>query len=246
MVAPPVSLGLAFLLILLKMPLIMAANSNQDLQFLDQFEPDLFWQKYGRKILWGVAAVAVIGIIAILQQRQSASRAAEASLRLAQANDPLTLQGIARDYSGKTIGAQALLRLGELHYAAGRLAESGAAFQELISRYPSNPLAEPARLSAVAVVESQGNFEAAKSQYLELASRPGTYLAVAAKLGAARCAEALGQTKEAQQLYDELVPATQGTAWDSIVFVRRSVVSRSVAPPPMTPVVPPPSLPEVK
>ncbi|MEI6084586.1 MAG: tetratricopeptide repeat protein [Verrucomicrobiota bacterium] len=213
----------------------MAETSKQDVEFLGQFEPDVFWLKHGRKILWGVAAVAVIGILTIYQQRRAADREVEAAGRLAQAKDPAELQAIARDYPNQVIGAQALLRLGGLEFEAGRLAEAAAAYQEVVTRFPSNPLADPARLSLVAVVEAQGNLEAAKSQYLQLASQPGSYLAVAAKVGAARCAESLGQTKEAQQLYEELVPAVRGTAWEGTVFIRRAIVTRAVGPVPPAP-----------
>ena len=50
--------------------------------------------------------------------------------------------------------------------------------------------------------------------------------ALAAKLGAARCAEALGQTKEARQLYEELRPVVQGSSWETEVSVRYLVLSR--------------------
>lgn len=221
----------------------MAETSKQDVEFLQQFEPDVFWVKHGRKILWGGAAVVVIGILAVYQQRRAADLEEDAASRLAAANDPSSLQTIAREYPTQAIGAQALLRLGELHFEAGRLPEAAAAYQDVVTRFPSNPLAEPARLSLIAVVEAQGNFEAAKTQYLQLAGRQPSYLTVAAKIGAARCAEALGQAKEAQQLYEELIPIVRGTAWEGTVLVRRAVVTRSVGPAPAPPAVGLPGLP---
>jgi hypothetical protein len=221
----------------------MAATSKQDLDFLEHFEPDVFWQKYGRKILWGVGAVVVAGIVVIYQQRQAAEREQQAALRLAQATDPINLQAIANEFPKQAIGAQALMQLGNVHFESGRLAEAAAAYQELIRRYPSNPLADAARLSAVAVLEAQGSFEAALSQYLQLAAQPGSPLAISAKLGAGRCAEALGQFKQAQQIYEELALVTQGTGWETEVFVRRAVVMRNLGTLPATsgaetPVVP--------
>lgn len=213
----------------------MADTPNQDVQFLQNFEPDVFWQQHGRKILWAVGALALIGIVAVYQQRQAAEREEDAAARLAQAADPGALSAVAQEFSGKPIGAQALVRMGELHYQAGRLNEAGAAYQEVVNRYPGNPLADVARLSLVAIVESQGNFEAAKTQYFQLANQPTSYLAVAAKIGMARCAEALGQTKEAQQLYEDLAPAVRGTSWEATVFVRRAICTRTVGP------LPPPS-----
>ena len=50
---------------------------------------------------------------------------------------------------------------------------------------------------------------------------------MAAKLGVARCAESLGQLKEAIQLYEELVPAVAGTQWAVPVAIRLDVLARS-------------------
>jgi hypothetical protein len=40
----------------------------------------------------------------------------------------------------------------------------------------------------------------------------------------------LNQSKEAFQLYEDLLPAVRGTSWEGIVFVRRAVVLRSGRP----------------
>jgi TolA-binding protein len=128
----------------------------------------------------------LIGIIAVYQQSQSNKRDIEAADRLSHANDLVSLQTIAKEYSDKAIGAQALLRLGDLQFEAGHFPEAAGVYQELIGRFPSNPLADSARMSAVAAIEAQGKFEEAKTQYLQLASRQNNYLAVAAKVAAAR------------------------------------------------------------
>ena len=125
----------------------MAETTKQDVKFLEQFEPDVFWQQHGRKILWGFAAVAAIALIAVYKQRQAAEREEAAAVRLSQANDPATLQAIAKDFPEKPVGAQALLRLAELHFEAGHYPAATAAYQELLTRFPSSPLAEPVRLT---------------------------------------------------------------------------------------------------
>ena len=72
-----------------------------------------------------------------------------------------------------------------------------------------------------------GKLEDAKMQYAQLATRPNSYTVLAAKLGAARCAENLGQTKEAVQLYEELMPVVAGTQWAMPVAIRLDVLARS-------------------
>jgi hypothetical protein len=46
-------------------------------------------------------------------------------------------------------------------------------------------------------------------------------------MGAARCAEALGQTREALQMYEELLPITQNSPRQMEAYLRLTVLSRS-------------------
>lgn len=205
----------------------MADINKTAVEFMNQFEPDLFWQRHGRKILWGVVVVLAVGVIAVQMQRQAAEREEEAAVRLAQATDPLTLGQLASEYKGKEIGAQACLRLANLQSQAGHLPETAAAYQEFLTVYPQHPLADAAQLGQAASLEASGKLEEAKIRYLQITTRPSSYTVVAAKLGAARCAEALGQTKDAVQLYEELVPAVAGTQWAVPVAIRLDVLARS-------------------
>jgi len=93
--------------------------------------------------------------------------------------------------------------------------------------YPQHQLASAAQLGQAATMEMDGKFEEAKARYLQLASKFSGYTVVAAKLGAARCAEALGQGKEARQLYEELTPSVAGTPWALSVAIRLDVLGRS-------------------
>ena len=205
----------------------MADLNKTAVEFLDQFEPDLFWQKHGRKLLWGVVVALAIGVVVVQMQRQAAEREEEAAGRLSQAVDPMTLQQLAREYKGKEIGAQALLRLANVYSQAGRLTESAATYQEFLANYPQHQLVDAARLGQAASLETIGKLEEAKMQYLQITAHQSSYTVVAAKLGAARCAEALGQTKDAMQLYEELVPAVAGTQWAVPVAVRLEVLART-------------------
>ena len=205
----------------------MAETNKTPVEFLNQFEPDLFWQQHGRKIIWGVIAVLAIGVIIVQMQRQAAEHETEAAARLAQAAEPGAVSQLAHEYHGKALGAQALLRLAELHAQAGRVVDAQAAYQEFLTAYPQHPLADAAQLGQAAMLEIAGKLEEAKARYLQLAFKSSIYTGVAAKLGAARCAEALGQGKEARQLYEELTHAVAGTPWALTVAVRLAVLGRS-------------------
>lgn len=206
----------------------MAEPNKQDAAFLQQFEPDVFWQQHGKKVLGGLAALAVVGFGAYYYQRQAAEQEEAAAAQIALAVDPATLQRLAQDFQGKPIGAQALLRLAEMQMLAGRNKEAGEAFQSFLTQFPNHPMTESALLGLAAAQESAGDFQAAKTQYQQiLLSRPSSYVAIAAKLGAARCAEALGLTKEALQAYEELRPALRGSPWETEVNLRYMVLIRT-------------------
>jgi TolA-binding protein len=207
---------------------IVAQTSKQDIEFLKQFEPDLFWQQYGKKILIGLAAILVLGLFVYYRQRQAAEQEETAAAQLASAQDPATLQRLAQEYRGRPIGAQALLQLAQLEARAGRYPEAAEAFKSFLAQYPSHPMTDTAELGLAAIQEAQGDFQGAKTQYEQIArNRPGSYTAIAAKLGYARCCEALGLTKEALQAYEELRPQVRGSAWETEVNLRWMVLSRS-------------------
>ena len=206
---------------------VMADVNKTVVEFMEQFEPDLFWQAHGRKILWGVVGALAIGVIAVQMQHQAAAREEEAAVRLAQTTEPMALLQLAREYKGKDVGAQAYLQLANLQSQAGHLPETMAAYQEFLTIYPHHPLAAAAQLGQAESLEASGKLEEAKLQYSQIAYRPSSYTTVAAKLGAARCAEALGQTKEAVQIYEELMPAVAGTPWAVPVAIRLDVLARS-------------------
>ena len=206
----------------------MAETNKPGVDFLTQFEPELFWQQSGRKIVWGLIAVLAVVVIIVQVQRQAAEREEGAAARVAQTVEPGLLLQLAHEYTGKNVGAQALLRLADVQSQAGRLAEAVAAYQEFLTAYPQHPLVDSAQLGQAAALESMpGKLDEAKSHYQQLAYRPNSYTTMAAKLGAARCAEALGQTKEARQLYEELAPVVAGSQWALPVTLRLDVLARS-------------------
>jgi TolA-binding protein len=209
------------------------------LDFLKQFEPDVFWQQHGRKILWGVGIVLAIVLVVVWRQRQAAREETEAAMRLATAGDAASLSRIIQDYRGKEVAAQAAFRLAGLQFQQGNYPAAGEAYQSFLTQFPNHPLRESAQLGLAIVQEAEGNFEGAKTQYHQIvAEHPNGYTSVAARMGEARCAEALGQVKEARQMYEELLAMTQNSPWQAEAYLRWTVLSRSpeaAAPPPIAP-----------
>jgi predicted Zn-dependent protease len=205
----------------------LATSEKTENSFLEQFEPDVFWEQHGQKIIWALIGIAVVGVVVYVWQRQRAQQAEEAESRLATAADPSALEGIIRDYPDQQVAADAMIRLADIDFRNGRFTDAADVYQRFVSAFPNHPLLETAELGLAAIQEAQGNLQAAKDQYALLASsHPGGYTALAARMGAARCAELLGQTKEARQLYEELLPAVQNSPWQVEAVVRYAVLSR--------------------
>lgn len=208
----------------------MAETPKQDVEFLQQFEPDVFWQQHGKKILIAVGAVVLIGLAVFYRQKLATEQEEAVAAEVSQTRDPAALQRIAQDYRGKPIGAQALLSLANVQIQSGQDKAAVDTFEQFLKEFPNHAMAESAHLGLAATQEAMGNFEAAKERYLQVASTfPNGYTAIAARLGAARCAEALGQTKEALQTYEELRPMVPGTPWETEVSIRSLVLGRTVS-----------------
>lgn len=215
----------------------MANVSKTTIEEMPQFEPDVFWVKYGSKIILAVLIVVALFAAAFLWQRQANDRAEAAASRLAGAQDFASLQSIVQDYPGQEPAAQALIRLADMRFQAGQYTEAATAYQQFLSQFSNHPLEESALLGQAAVTEAQGRLPEAMKQYELLArSHSQGYTTFAARIGQARCLEASGQLKEARQLYEEVMASSQGTPWAQMAYVRWVVLERDLpAAPPQPP-----------
>ena len=214
----------------------MADTSKTAMDEMQQFEPDVFWEHHGTKIIIGILAVLGLGVAIYLWQRQQADQAEAAATRLATAQDKTALERIVQDYRGKEPAAQALLRLGDFEFQAGQFTEAAAAYQQFLNQYPRHALTESALLGQAAAAEAQGNFQDAQRLYAQLsAAHPQGYTTLSAWMGEARCLEALGQLKDAHHKYEEIMAAAQGTHWAQAAYVRWVVLGRDLPPEPPAP-----------
>jgi predicted negative regulator of RcsB-dependent stress response len=215
----------------------VADTNHFNLNELDQFEPDLFWQQHGKKIIAGTIAALVIGLGVYFWQQQKEDDKNRASTRLAEATTPADLEKVAKDFADTDMAPAALLRLADLYFREARYPDATKALQEIVNKYPQHLLADGARLGLAAVQEAVGNYEAARTLYGQLVSTsPNSYTVLPARLGAARCEELLGKTREARQLYNEVLAADQSTGWQGEAFFRWTVLGRQLPVSPLPPV----------
>jgi tetratricopeptide (TPR) repeat protein len=204
-----------------------------DLSELAQFEPDVFWQKHGRKIVWGTVVALAIGVVAYLWQQQHIQEADSACVRLAQTGDDVAaLQQIIQNYPDSDVAAAVKIRLGDIHFRGGRYQEAATVYQQFLEKHPKHFLADAARLGLASIQEAVGNADAARTAYKQLISvNPEGYVVMPAKLGTARCLEMLGQPNEARQMYNEIMAASdKAGAWQGEAFFRWTVLGRLLTP----------------
>jgi tetratricopeptide (TPR) repeat protein len=201
---------------------------------LEQFEPDLFWQKHSRRIIWGTVAVLAVFAIAFYWQNQKAEEQDRAALRLAQANTVPALQQLIAAYQGQPIAAPALMRLGDQLYRSQQYGEAAAAYEKMLGAYPTHVLADGARLGLAAVKEAEGKLADARNLYQQLAMKPNSYTGLSARLGLARTTELLGEKREARQRYEEVLMMTQGSPRQQEALVRWTVLGRDLPATPAT------------
>jgi tetratricopeptide (TPR) repeat protein len=208
----------------------VAQQTRTDWSFSEQFEPDFFWQQYGKKIIYVVLALLAVGAFAYLRQRQQAEEADRMVQRLATATNPQALESIVHDYPGKPAAKEAILRLASMYAQTGHPTDAVSLYQRFLKDFPADPLAESVLLALANLEESQDNFAAAKAKYVELmTARPTGFTVASAKLGAARCAEALGQFKEARQFYEEVLASTrEGSPLFEAAAIRSIVLRRDL------------------
>ena len=81
----------------------MADTSKQDVEFLQQFEPDVFWRQHGKKILAGLAVVVLVGLVVYYRQKQAAEQAEAAAAELATAGSPAACKSWRRSFVAKRL-----------------------------------------------------------------------------------------------------------------------------------------------
>ncbi len=189
----------------------LAKEPQNDFGYGEQFEPDLFWENHGQKILLGALAVIVIGVALYMLQARARSVEEESLARLYRSATPSEIEAVAQAYAGKPVAAIALLRLAERQFDANQFDEASKAYEQFIQKFPSHPAVASARLGLIAVQEAKHQYTEARRMYEDFAKRYPTHpLTVTALLGIARCADAMGQVDEAIQLYEEAKAAITG------------------------------------
>jgi tetratricopeptide (TPR) repeat protein len=148
----------------------------------DKFYNFLAWLEVNKKqVAWGVAIVAVAGLIGFFVVWNKNQHEELASAALSDAKPPL---------SSETATTPGL----------------AAAYLKVAETYPNTRAAERARLLGATALYTQGEYQRALDQFQQfLRDRPESPWTPQASLGVAVCLDSLNRTKEAMTKYDELI-----------------------------------------
>ena len=169
-----------------------------------------WWEKDGKQtvVMLSVAAVAVAGWYGWKNYR--ANRLEAASGALVSAYTTEELEDAVSKYSGMDAQGPLRIRLAKSYYDAGRFDEAMAIYDEL-SASPVDGFEDIPAVGKAQCLEALGRFGEALAAYDAFAeAKPDSYLALTARLGAARCAAESGDKAKALARIDAMKAAAKG------------------------------------
>ena len=166
-----------------------------------------WWEKDGKQYVAGllIAAVAFGGWYWWKQHRAAAAE--EASAAVASAYTTEELEDAVARHSGSASAGVLRIRLAKSYFDAGRYEEALSAYDELAKNAPDGFADIPA-VGRAQCLEALGKFGDALKAFDDFAeANPSSYLALTAKLGAARCLAQSGDKAKALERIEALKKA---------------------------------------
>lgn len=173
---------------------------------------DDFWENNKSKILAGIAIVFVCAAAIAFYLLWDSNRRSQASEALATAHSPEQLQAVWERWPATPAGLNAGLLLAASLREQGKVAESNAIYEAILTKADKNfPLLPEAALglaqNAMVALQPDSPATASAMQTLrEAAARfPRSAAAAMALLTEAQLAEAVGQTENAMRIYRDVM-----------------------------------------
>jgi len=167
---------------------------------------EVFWLLHKQKILIGAAALLVVllGYAIYLGIQTLQTQKAEKAYATADSID--AWRSVIQQFPGSLAAGNAALRIAMKLRDDGKYPDSDAAYESFVHDFPKHPLVVSGYMGRAANAEIENNLDKALEQYREVTTRfPNTYQAPMALFYQGRLAEAKGQLKEAQQLFERVV-----------------------------------------
>jgi tetratricopeptide (TPR) repeat protein len=166
---------------------------------------DLFWEQHWKKFAWGLAALAVLIVLAGVWSLRAASVRNAAETLYSTSGDAEGWREVIKLYPGSVPAGNAQIRLSQLLRTGGDLEGAATALENLLSAQPRHPLAGMAVFTLGEIRQLQGKEEVALEAYRAVAVRQADSFATPlAMLAEARLMVGRGQTGEARALLESI------------------------------------------
>ncbi len=189
-----------------------------------------YFEKYRRVILAGVVVIVVVLAAAgayswyWIHQGQLARVAlahAEEALRTEAPGAPANtdeamkrFEATAKGYAGTDSAQEALIRLGNLQYEAGKMDEARATYAEYLKTYPRGRYLLMAAIGKAYVDESKGDYQAGVDTLSKALDRAkNSPLAGEGYYDLARLYEEMKKPEDALRVYNQIVEGYSKTFW---------------------------------
>jgi predicted negative regulator of RcsB-dependent stress response len=128
-------------------------------------EREVFWERYKKEVM-AVLILALLGVAAYGGYRLYSDRQANAAAEtLAGAKTAAEFQKVIADYPRTAAGASAYLLLADAQHNEKKFAEANTTLQTFLDKFPTNELADTARLAMAGNLEALGKNDEALAAY---------------------------------------------------------------------------------
>ena len=183
-----------------------AAQPSHPPRPLTTFNPEIFWALHKQKILIGALVLVLtllggsiyFGLQAVKTQKAEAAYAAADSIE--------GWRSVIHNFPDSIAAGNSYLRIGSKLRADSKYPESDSAYDFFVRHFGKHPLLVTGYMGLAANAEREDHPDKAIDEYKLVATQFNTsYLAPMALFQEARLAEAKGELKEAQQLFESIV-----------------------------------------
>ena len=184
-----------------------------------------WWEKDGKQYVAGVLIAAVAFGGWQLWKHHRAASAAEASSSVATAFTTEELEDAVTRHSGSASAGVLRIRLAKSYFDAGRYEEALAEYEEIAKNAPDG-FADIPVVGRAQCLEALGRFDEALKAFDAFAeANPDNYLALAARLGAARC---LAQSGDKAKALERIAAVRKSAGDDEIAKARIDSVEDAI------------------
>ncbi|MBI5774714.1 MAG: tetratricopeptide repeat protein [Verrucomicrobia bacterium] len=216
----------------------------------------LAWAEVNKKkLLYGVAGAAALGLLAFFYSHHKAQQELDAGTEVVQLGRTVDASGrivppgasaylkLAQTHSGTAAGERALLLAAGGYFTGGQFGEAKNTFEQFTREFPNSRFAATAAFGLAASLDGSGDTDKALAAYETVVSSHATDpIAQQAKVAMGVLYEAKRQPEKALKLYEEVIKA-KNSSWGTEAEMRKERLQAQMAAPKFSaPMAPPTGL----